>query len=193
MSHLPYRFCLDINKLFQKMFPDSSVANDFPLSKNKCAYTVHFGIAPYFKSELLQAAKDSLFHSILFDESLNSNLQQCQMDVHVRFWDLTSGKAISHYLTSQFPNAANLWRHLNEALDHIPPKKMTTLSMDGPSVSWFVFRQLNESRLNEENWPYLKQVFRFVSCSLFKFKNDLAVISEHIKTLKHRSVKACII
>ena len=67
------------------MFLDSSVANDVPLSKTKCAYTVHFGIAPYFKNDLLQAANDSPFHSILFDESLNSNLQQCQINVHINF------------------------------------------------------------------------------------------------------------
>ena len=34
---------------------------------------------------LLQAANDSPFNSIPFDESSNSNLQQCQMDVHVNF------------------------------------------------------------------------------------------------------------
>ena len=41
-----------------------------------------------------------------------------------------------------------------------------------------------------KNWLYLKQIFRFVSCSLLKFKNDIVVISERIKTLKHCSVKA---
>ena len=46
MSHFSYRSCLDI-----KMFPDSSVANDFSLSETKCTNTVHFGIAPYFKNE----------------------------------------------------------------------------------------------------------------------------------------------
>ena len=51
MSHFSYRSCLDINKLFQKMFPDSSVGNDFSLSETKCTNTVHFGIAPYFKNE----------------------------------------------------------------------------------------------------------------------------------------------
>ena len=108
MVHFSYRSCLDINKLFQKIFPDSSVANYFSLSKIKCAYIVHFGIAPYFKNKLLQAANVSPFHSILFDESLNSNLQYCQMDVHVRFWDSTSGKALSRYLTWQYRKADQL-------------------------------------------------------------------------------------
>ena len=138
MSHFYYSSCLDINKLFQKMFPDYSVANDFSLSKTKCAYTVHFRIAPYFKNELLQAPNGSPFHSILFDESLNSSLQQCQMDAHIRFWNSTSGKAISRYLTSQFlknPNAANILKHLTEALDPIHQKKMTAVSMLGPNVN----------------------------------------------------------
>ena len=33
MSHPSYRSCLGINKFFKKMFPDSSVANYFSLSK----------------------------------------------------------------------------------------------------------------------------------------------------------------
>ena len=49
MCHFSYRSCLDIKKLFQKMFPDFFEANDYSLSKTKCAYIVHFGIAPYFK------------------------------------------------------------------------------------------------------------------------------------------------
>ena len=87
---------------------------------------MHFEIAPYFKNELLQAANDSPFHAILFNESFNSNLQQSQMDVHVRFWDSASGKAISRYLTFQFLkslNAANLLKHLTEALDTIHQKR----------------------------------------------------------------------
>ena len=134
------------------MFPDSSVANDFSLSKTECADTVYFGIAPYFKYYLMQTANDLPFYFILFFESLISNLQQCQKDVHVKFWDWTCGKAISSYLTSQFLkslNDANLLKHLTEALDPIHQKKMTTISIDSPSVNWCEFRQLNESRLNE--------------------------------------------
>ena len=54
---------------------------------------------------------------------------------------------------SQFlkrPNAANLLKHLTEALDPFHQEKMTTLSMDGPCVNWCVFGQLNEGCLNEE-------------------------------------------
>ena len=42
MSHFSYRSCLDINRPKEKMFPDSSVANGFSLSKTKGAYTVYF-------------------------------------------------------------------------------------------------------------------------------------------------------
>ena len=120
------------------MFPDSSVPNDFALSKTRHADTVYFVIAPYFENELMQAANDSPFHFILFFESLILNLQQCQMDVHVKFWDSTCGKAISSYLTSQFLkglNDANLLKHLTDALDPIHQKKMTTLSIDGLSAN----------------------------------------------------------
>ena len=41
------------------------------------------------------------FYSVLFDKSLNSSLQQCQMDIHIRFWDEFKSEVTTQYLTSE--------------------------------------------------------------------------------------------
>ena len=38
-----------MNKLFQSMFPDSTVTNSFQLDADEISYTTNYGIAPYFK------------------------------------------------------------------------------------------------------------------------------------------------
>ena len=57
------------------MFPDSVIAKQFSMSKTKCAYVIHFDIAPIFKNDLIEQINGSPFYSVLFDESLNSLLQ----------------------------------------------------------------------------------------------------------------------
>ena len=70
------------------MFPDSSIASNFAISEDKIRYMVNYGIAPYFKSLLIDEIKKSLSHSISFDESMNSKTQECQLDSTViRFWN----------------------------------------------------------------------------------------------------------
>ena len=83
------------------MFPDSEVAKSVHLSKTKCAYYVVFGLAPYFKELLVKDIKLSPFYSLSFDESLNSKLQEEQMDISTRFSDDIAGEAV-RYLDSRF-------------------------------------------------------------------------------------------
>ena len=73
--------------LFISMFPDSEVASSFTLGKTKCAYFMNYGIAPHFKNFLTKAITESPFYSLPYDESLNTVIQSCQMDVGIRYWD----------------------------------------------------------------------------------------------------------
>ena len=68
------------------MFPDSTVASRFSCGEKKCAYLSTFGISPYFQSLLLSKVKSANESVLLFDESLNSNLQSKQLDIHISFW-----------------------------------------------------------------------------------------------------------
>ena len=65
------------------MLKSVGLAKSFQLSKTKCAYYVLHGLAPYFLEMLLQDIKAFPSYSILFDESLNHEIQDEQMDVQV--------------------------------------------------------------------------------------------------------------
>ena len=86
--------------MFQYMFPDSEVAAQFSLGKSKCRYMLLSGIAPHFKSILKKDINTSSFYSVSFDESLNSVIQKCQMDVNIRYWNDSTNKVETRYGTS---------------------------------------------------------------------------------------------
>ena len=79
--HFSMRSCDGISGLFQVMFPDSEIAKKFQLSRTKCGYVINHGLAPHFKSVLIEDIQKSPFYTTLFDESLNKKLQRGQMDV----------------------------------------------------------------------------------------------------------------
>ena len=85
--HHSFCSCLYLNYLFLVMFPDSDIAKSFQLSKTKCAYFIVHGLAPYFIEILLQEIKKSPTYSTLFDESLNHQHQEDQIDIQSRFWN----------------------------------------------------------------------------------------------------------
>ena len=87
MSNLYLNPCKQIANLFRSMFPDSSVAKGFTLSPSKCSYVICHGIAPFFKTLLLDELKDALFYPMPYDKSLNYITQTDQMYLIVRFWD----------------------------------------------------------------------------------------------------------
>ena len=81
MAQFTFRSCLDIKHIFISMFGEQEVLSKFSLSKTKCAYIINYGIAPYFKESLTKSIKESPFYSTLFDESLNSKMQEQQIDI----------------------------------------------------------------------------------------------------------------
>ena len=92
------------------MFSDTEVTKKFQLSKAKIGYYITYGIAPFFKSLLLQDIQSSPFFSVMFDESLNKMFQEEQMDVQIRYWNIALGLACTRYFDSQYmliPNANN--------------------------------------------------------------------------------------
>ena len=69
-KHQSYKSNIGIEKVFQKMFPDSYIAKDFQCGENKSAYTCCFEMAPYF-SDLLRKRVGDNKYVLLFDASLN--------------------------------------------------------------------------------------------------------------------------
>ena len=89
-----------IGEIFQAMFPDSEIAKTFTCGKDKTGYVIRFGLAPFFKKELVDRINKAGPFVIMFDESLNKSNKKNQLDVHVRFWE--GVRVQSRYFGSQF-------------------------------------------------------------------------------------------
>lgn len=148
-SHLSSRASEHSVELFPVMFHDSAIAAKFQMKKDKVAYVITFGLAPYFQSELIRKLNKATMFAISIDESLNKISCKAQMDVLIRFWDLEDKKLLTRYLTSVFPikcDAATLLKTLTDTLNelNINMLKIIQLSMDGPNVNLSLFRQFRE-------------------------------------------------
>ena len=95
------------SKLFQAMFPDSSIAKDFSLSAVKLSYIVKHGLDSYFKNQIMRELVSKgprlppKFLSC-FDESFNQTTLSKQMDIHIIYFDKESQKVKRAYIGSQF-------------------------------------------------------------------------------------------
>ena len=106
LTHESYNLCSYLAPLFQRVFAGHEVTGHFVLGKTKSRYTMLYAIAPEFKKMLFYYVNQSPYFSISYDESLNSELQMCQMDVALRFWNEKNGQAEKKY-DFQFPACAN--------------------------------------------------------------------------------------
>ena len=89
----------DAGFIVQKMFPGNAIAEKFSCGETKSMYLSCYGLAPYFLSLMENKVKQNEY-VMLFDESLNKNLQKKQLDIHLRFWQ--EGEVHSRYYDSQF-------------------------------------------------------------------------------------------
>ena len=154
---------MGLKELFWDMFPDSNIAKKFTLSKSKCAYVLNFGIA---KDGLREKICASPYFSISFDESLNTLLQQQQMDVQIRFWCVALNKAITRYWNSQFQHrgdAVTLADKLVKSTENLPIERYHQLAMDGPNTNWKILSILQQMQEKEEYPP----LGAFLSCGHF--------------------------
>ena len=85
----------------------------------------------------------SPFYSFSFDKSMNSVMQQCQMDVVIRYWNETAGNVENRYYDSKFLSRPNAEEILSSIED--------VATMDGPSVTWIVLNMLDD-KLEEKNF-----------------------------------------
>ena len=130
ITHSSLWFCENLNELFQAIFSDIEIAESFKLGKTKCGYFINYGLAPFFKTNLIKSVKGSPFFTASFDESLNRIYQNEQIDVHNCFWDNEKGLVKTNYLDSRFvfrPIADNLHDELHNTLQSLPEKKHATI------------------------------------------------------------------
>ena len=151
-SHESYNSRRDFSEISQRMFIDSEIAAKFSLGKTKSRYTIFYGIAPEFKRVSLYDVKSSPFSTVSFDEILNVDLEICQIDVAVRFWNDKLAFAKTKYFDSQClrrANAQNLFDSLYESMSELEKSKLLQLSMDGPSVDWNVLDLLDDQLVSD--------------------------------------------
>ena len=92
----------------------------------------------------------------MFDESMNKILQEEQMDLSVRYWDVNTNKVMSKYFNSKFflrANADNISNGIVEGIGGLQFSKCIHLSMDGPSTNWSVMEKVMERRKGDNLPP----------------------------------------
>ena len=90
MQHQSFNSCKDINDKFRLMFSDSDIAQTFTLGKDKAAYIVSHGLAPFFKSSLMKELKNpAVKFTVCFDEAFNKIVHKGQL-AHLIFFDKES-------------------------------------------------------------------------------------------------------
>ena len=131
--------CWDgLSGLFKAMLPDSAVAEKFYPQKDKCAYYLNYGIAPHFRSILVDEVQKSEYYAASFDESLNSVIQIGQMDLVVKYWDDVLNRVCTRYLDSSFVVHSRSNDFLL-GLQSLDKARLIQVSMDGPNVNWGLF------------------------------------------------------
>ena len=159
--------------LFGRMFPDSVIANKMELGRLKIAYILVYGLAKYFREELLDDLKDCKHTVVLFDESLNKCAQRQQMDLAVRFWSSKLDEVSTRYLTSAFLGRARAVDLLEALKAKVPVdllKRVEMVSMDGPNVN---LKFLKDLQLDLEKNPHDPILLIMGSCGLHVVNNAL--------------------
>jgi len=181
-SHYSFNSSCDITAVLQQMFPDSEVAKSFHMSDDKARYLAIFGLTPYFQQILADDVKDKQY-VLLFDEALNSKAQHKQLDVHIRFW---SGPEVNtRYFTSVFmghATAADLKVQLEECIAKLRKCNIVQIGMDGPTVNWKLFKDIQEDIQHETG----KTMLNIGSCGLHTihgaFRDGVAASTWDIET-----------
>ena len=85
VGHSSFRSCAQINSRSSAMFKDSQIAAKMKFGIKKCSYFIKYGLAPYIKEQLEKYISSSPLYVVSFHESMNSLLQNEQIDVAIRF------------------------------------------------------------------------------------------------------------
>ena len=128
----------DLSDVFAAMFPDSAIALQFQMACSKSMYKLNHGLAPHFKSLLLETLQMSEIHVYSIDESLNEVTQTSEMDLYIRFWDLNGNRVNVRYFGSSFlghTTHKDVLTHFNDIVKGLEPPKLYQISMDGPNVN----------------------------------------------------------
>lgn len=186
MNHSTVRSAGKSASLFPLMFKDSKTAANMKLQRTKIGYTLVYGLAPYFKNQLLDFLLKCPYLVVGFDESLNKVCQRQQMDLNARFWDDSTDEVRVRYVTSVFLGRCKAVDLLTGFLSAVRPlgvEKVLQVSMDGPNVNLRFFKDL-QIKMAEEDVPAV--MLDLGSCGIHTthnaFKNAMIATKWNIST-----------
>lgn len=138
-----------IGDTFKKMFPDSKIAAVFNLSRSSASYMIGEGLAPCFKTVIIEDVKKSnLPFTMHFDETTTVQVKK-QMDMTLRYWSPTHNEVWVAYYTSLFFGhaegakvASRMFSQMKD--DGIPMGKLIALARDGPNVNKTILNELQQ-------------------------------------------------
>ena len=148
-SHYSVASSEKTSDLWQRMFPDSAIAQKFKSGRTKCSYLIQFGLAVFYKEDLASKMfQPGTIFVACFDESLNKVLQQEQMDLYLRFWDSELNKVVSRYFDSVFlgHTKADLLGNFKQCLLNLNMANLLQVSMDGPNTNWKFYNNFVQDR-----------------------------------------------
>lgn len=170
MQHDSFNSCTDLCDTFSIMFPDSEIAKRMTLGSDKVAYIISYGLAPFFKTQLLnQLSKPkSVLFTTSFDEAYNKVIYKSQSDAHVTFFDEHANKVSTTYLGSSFLGHATSGDIINGLLNVHKQldvaQHLVQLSMDGPNVNWAVHKEV--AVFKSDNSSTCPEILELGSCGL---------------------------
>ena len=150
--------CPDLQNIFSTMFTDSNIAKSITFGAGKMRYVVNYGVAPVFKSVLIDSVRKAEVFVALFDERLNEQTQNYEMDILIRYFDDIENMVKVRYLTSNFMGHSthtDLYREFSSALKEFDGNKLLQISMDGPKVSIKFLNVIVKDRVANEQHKFI--------------------------------------
>ena len=131
---------------------------------NQCIWLI-MGLHPFLSHFCYLSWINQIFSPFSFDESLNQVNQTCEIDVYVRFWNVTELKVIIRFIGSAFfghETHQNLLKHFHEVTKELDRSKLYQISMDGSILNLKFYNEIVQDR--QENMVH--SLIDIGSCSL---------------------------
>ena len=143
-----------IGNLFQTMFADSKIAENFTLSCTSASYIIGQGLSPYLTQVIIDDVLEfKLPFSVHFDETIPKQVKK-EMDLTVIYWSPRHEDIWTVFYTSLFfghteGEMVAAVMHSKMFEDGLPVERMATLVRDGPNVNKTIFQKMNELILQD--------------------------------------------
>jgi hypothetical protein len=142
-----YYSCDETGDLFKQMFPDSKIASNFKMERNKLSYVISHGLGTHFHRNLVQDIQQSERFVLLFDEQKN-NQNINQLDLLLKYWSVKKQCVVTRYYKSILLGHAPAHIVRDSILDSfrtdgINIKHLLMIGRDNPNVNKAIERLID--------------------------------------------------